>query len=134
MKKFLAIVAAMFCVMGVAFADEVSDLLKEPYADSSTKILTPSNMHEDLHPTTKTANIRIEYTPMTDEVRIFYSCLAVSFDQGEAMNTTAACLDDFAEENQYKHYKYMRSHKIRYYKDEKGLKMGEYSAYLIFSR
>ena len=85
MKKIFALVAAVFCFSAVAFADEIDDLLK-PQPDNGIETIIP----EDQHVTNKTARVELQYTPLTDEVRLFYTCHAVAFDQGEAMNTALA--------------------------------------------
>ena len=105
MKKFIAVMAALFCFAGFTFADELEELQKDPNAvDLTTRSIVP----EDQHTTNKTAKVQIDYTPLTDEVHIYYTCVAVTYDQGEAMNTVLACLQDFQKENQYYSYKYLR--------------------------
>jgi hypothetical protein len=119
-------------MLGFVFADETQDalnLVKEPQ-DSMTRTFVP----DDQHVTNKTAKVQMEYTPLTDEVRVYYSCLAVSFDQGEAMNTVLACLKDFQQQNQYFNYKYLDRDSVRYYKDDHNLKMAMYESYVKFSR
>ena len=130
MKKFFAVITAMICLTGAVFADEVEDLLKEPVSNEIQTIIP-----EDQHVTNKTAKVRLEYTPLTDEVRLYYTCAAVQFDQGEAMNTALAVLKDFQEKNQYYSYKYMRRDSVKYYKDEKtGFKWAQYFSYVRFQR
>lgn len=129
MKKFLALFAALMCFTGYAFSDEVSDLLKEP-EDTMTRTIVP----EDQHVTNKTAKVQLEYTPYTDEVHIYYTCMAVSYDQGEAMNSVLACLQDFQKQNQYYSYKYLRKDSVRYFKDDKNLKWATYSSFVKFYR
>jgi hypothetical protein len=130
MKKFFAVITAMICLTGAVFADEVEDLLKEPVGNEIQTIIP-----EDQHVTNKTAKVRLEYTPLTDEVRLYYTCAAVQFDQGEAMNTALAVLKDFQEKNQYYSYKYMRRDSVKYYKDEKtGFKWAQYFSYVRFQR
>ena len=130
MKKIFAVITAMLCLTGAVFADEVEDLLKEPVGNEIQTIIP-----EDQHVTNKTAKVRLEYTPLTDEVRLYYTCAAVQFDQGEAMNTALAVLKDFQEKNQYYSYKYMRRDSVKYYKDEKtGFKWAQYFSYVRFQR
>ena len=130
MKKFFTVITAMLCLTGAVFADEVEDLLKEPVGNEIQTIIP-----EDQHVTNKTAKVRLEYTPLTDEVRLYYTCAAVQFDQGEAMNTALAVLKDFQEKNQYYSYKYMRRDSVKYYKDEKtGFKWAQYFSYVRFQR
>ena len=121
MKKIFAFVAAVFCLSAVAFADDIDDLLK-PEPSNITETIIP----EDQHVTNKTAKVELQYTPLTDEVRLFYTCHAVAFDQGEAMNTAIAVLDDFKEQHdEYYGYKYLNRDSVKYYKDEKtGFKWG----------
>ena len=129
MKKIFAVIAALMCFSGYAFSDEVEDLLKQPQ-DTLTRTITP----EEQHVTNKTAKVQIEYTPLTDEVHIYYTCMAVSYDQGEAMNSVLACLQDFPKQNQYYSYKYLKRDSIKYFKDEKNLKWATYSSYVKFYR
>ena len=131
MKKIFALVAAVFCFSAVAFADEIDDLLK-PQPDNGIETIIP----EDQHVTNKTAKVELQYTPLTDEVRLFYTCHAVAFDQGEAMNTAFAVLKDFQDQHdEYYGYKYMKRDSVKYYKDEKtGFKWAMYQSYVRFQR
>ena len=131
MKKFIAIVVALFCFAGFAFADELEELQKDPnYVDLSTRVIIPENQHT----TNKTATVQIEYTPLTDEAHIYYQCLSVSFDQGEAMNTVLECLDDFKKENMYYNYRYLRRDNTKFFKDDKNMKWAVYHSYVQFIR
>ena len=76
----------------------------------------------------------LEYTPITDEVRAYYTVLAVSFDQGEAMNTVLECLRDFQVQNQYLKYKYLRKDSVKYSKDDNNMRWATYSSQVKFSR
>jgi len=108
-------------------------ILAEEFADKDrvkTEIIIPS----DLHTTEKTATVKIEYSPMYDEVRIYYDCMYVAYDAGEAMNTVLECLRDFQLEHKYFGYKYLRPDRVRYYKNEKGFSMAQYISYVKFSR
>lgn len=129
MKKLFALIAVLFCFTGFVFADEISDLLKEPQ-DSMTRTIIP----EDQHVVAKTASVKIDYTPLTDEVRIYYTCMSTYFEQGEAMNTVLACLEDFQKQNQYFKYTYLKRDAVKYFKDDKNLKWAQYYCYLKFSR
>ncbi|WP_147634625.1 hypothetical protein [Treponema pectinovorum] len=130
MKKFFALTATFVCLLGLAFADEVGDLLKDPVGNETVTIVP-----EDQHVTNKTAKVQLEYTPLTDEVRLYYTCHAVAFDQGEAMNTALAVLKDFQEQNNYFSYKYMKRDSVKYYKDEKtGFKWAMYQSFVRFQR
>ena len=71
---------------------------------------------------------------MYDEVRIVYTCMYVTYDKGEAMNTVLACLKDFQKENQYYHYTYLTRDRERYFKNERGFSMAQYTSHVKFSR
>ena len=129
MKKFFAVITAMLCLTGAVFADEVEDLLKEPVGNEIQTIIP-----EDQHVTNKTAKVRLEYTPLTDEVRLYYTCAAVQFDQGEAMNTCLECLQDFQVQNGYYKYTFMRKDKSSIYKDENNIKWALYREFVKFIR
>ena len=131
MKKFFAFTASLLCLSCMIFAEDYQDLLKEPVSYEIETIIP-----EDQHVTNKTAKVRLEYTPLTDEVRLYYTCHAVSFDQGEAMNTALAVLKDFQDAHEeYFGYKYMRRDSVKYYKDEKtGFKWAMYQSYVRFTR
>ncbi|MBQ6780326.1 MAG: hypothetical protein IJP62_03735 [Treponema sp.] len=131
MKKILAILTALFCVAGAAFADEIDDILKQQEAidNNKTITITPKDQHQD---GIKTAKVQIEYTPSTHEVHIYYDCLAVSYDQGAAMNTILECLKDFQEENMYESYRYLRKDSVKYYNDARKLKWARYHSYVEF--
>lgn len=137
MKKFLMIAAAMFCFMGAVSADEVSeafDVLKPEPTKETVKIV-PENQYPELHPTSKqSCQVYIEYTPLTDEVHIYYTCNMAAYDQGEAMNTVMAILKDFQKDNGYFSYKYMAKDRVKYYRDEAKIKKATYSSYLLFTR
>ncbi len=131
MKKIFAFVAAVFCLSAVAFADDIDDLLK-PEPSNITETIIP----EDQHVKNKTAKVELQYTPLTDEVRLFYTCHAVAFDQGEAMNTAIDVLKDFeAQHDEYYGYKYLKRDSVKYYKDEKtGFKWAMYQSFVKFQR
>lgn len=92
-------------------------------------------------------NIVIEYSPLYDEVRIYYTCMMTQYERGEAMNTVLAVLQDFlvlteytnAEgdaytKERYYHYNYLVPDKEKYFKNERGFKMAQYISYLKFSK
>ncbi len=95
-----------------------------------TEVIIPENQHT----TERTASVKMEYYPMYDEVRIFYDCMYVTYDAGEAMNTVLECLRDFQLEHKYFGYKYVRPDKVRYYKNEKGFSMAQYISHVKFNR
>ncbi|WP_407426511.1 hypothetical protein [Treponema sp.] len=131
MKKLIAIVAALFCFTGISFAEELDELTKDKQAEL---MVTRTIVPEDQHTTNKTAKVQIDYTPLTDEAHVYYTCIAVSYDQGEAMNTVLACLQDFQKENQYYGYKYLRKDSVKYFKDDKNMKWATYHSYVKFTR
>ena len=98
--------------------------------DLSTKIITPKEQHT----TDKTASIKIEYIPMVDEVRIYYTSMYVTYDAGEAMNSIQGCLKDFTKEYQYYSYKYLERDRERYFKNERGFNMAQYVSHVKFMR
>lgn len=131
MKKALACFASILFIMCAVSAQEHYDVPEEKPVDTTVEVITPKNIHSDI----RTASVRIEYIRMADEVRIYYACLDVQFDQGDAMNTILACLKDFQAENQYFSYTYLAKDRTRYYTDSKTkMKMAQYSSYVKFNR
>ncbi len=132
MKKFLFAVMIMF-VAGFAFAEkspsELGNDNGEPM-DTTVQVIVP----EDMHTTNKTAQVRIEYIAALDEVRIYYSCLEMSFKESEARETIHQCLNDFQLEHQYYGYKYMKDDRLSYKKNARGLKQATYMSQLKFQR
>jgi hypothetical protein len=111
--------------------ETTTDTATDKQFDSKTvKEIIPQNQHT----TDKTASVKIEYTPMYDEARIYYSCMYVTYDKGEAMNTVIACIEDFMKENQYYHYTYLRRDRESYFKNERGYNMAQYMSYVKFTR
>ncbi len=130
MKKFIAIFVALFCFAGLSFADEIDDLTKDKTDLMKTQRISP----EDQHTTNRTAKVYIDYTPLTDEAHLYYECMAVSFDQGDAQDTAIACLQDFQKQYQYFNYKQLRKPDIKYFKDDKNIKWARYHTYVQFTR
>ena len=130
MKKFIAIFVALFCFAGLSFADEIDDLTKDKTDLMKTQTIVP----EDQHTTNRSAKVYIEYTPLTDEAHIYYQCMAVSFDQGDAQDTTYACIQDFQKQYQYFNYKQLRRPDTKYFKDDKNIKWAKYHTYVQFTR
>ena len=100
------------------------------YDEKTMRVIVPENQHT----TDKTASVKIEYTPMYDEARIYYTCMYVTYDKGEAMNTIMACLEDFMKDNQYYHYTYLSRDREKYFKNERGYSMAQYMSYIKFTR
>lgn len=131
MKKGLLVLFSLFFVLGASFAQDMSGIIDDANkVDLSTKIITPKEQHT----TDKTASIKIEYIPMVDEVRIYYTSMYVTYDVGEAMNSIQACLKDFTKEYQYYSYKYLERDRERYFKNERGFNMAQYVSHVKFMR
>ena len=134
MKKLLTILAASL-VIGTAFAQTASDATVESldsYSSIDTQVLQIEDKYPNLHPKAKSVTIEIEHTPLTGEVRLYYTCMASCYDQGEAMNTAMAVYEDFAAENKYKHYTYSSKDKTKYFKDGRGVRMATYVSHVFF--
>ena len=129
MKKFLGIIAIMMA-LSMAFAKDNTSDEEGASMDTSVQVIVP----EDMHTTNKTAQVRIEYIAALDEVRIYYSCLEVSFKEGEARETIHACLNDFQLEHNYYGYKYMKQDRLSYKKNARGLKQAPYACQVKFQR
>ena len=131
MKKFLGIIAIMMA-LSMAYAKGKSaeiDDNGEPL-DTSVQVIVP----EDIHTTNKTAQVRIEYIAALDEVRIYFSCLEVSFKEAEAREVIHACLNDFQLEHNYYGYRYMKQDRLSYKKNARGLKQATYACQVKFQR
>ena len=132
MKKFLGIIAIMAALSATAFAQSGSANADDENAsmDTSVQVIVP----EDMHTQNKTAQVRIEYIAALDEVRIYYTCLEVSFKESEARETIHACLNDFRLEKNYYGYKYMKQDRLSYKKNARGLKQATYACQVKFQR
>lgn len=128
MKKIFAILTILF-VAGFVFAQEQVEE-DAPPLDTGVQVIVP----EDQHTQNKTAQVRIEYMQGLDEVRIYYSCLEVSFKEDEARETIRQCLNDFQLEHNYYGYKYMRDDRLSYRKNARGLKQATYMSQVKFTR
>ena len=138
MKKLIALLAAVVVsAAAVVCAQTAADATIENtnrYADRTTKTITIEDKYADLHPSASNVKITLEYTPLTGEVRLYYECLAASYDQGEAMNTAMGVFQDFALENGYKHYYYRAKDKTRYYRTNNRVRMATYSSFVYFTK
>ncbi len=132
MKKIIFFLSIMIVTAFSLCAAPVADEDLEKYEE--TKLQTTTIIPENQHCTDKNASVKIEYNPMYDEVRIYYETLYVTYDKGEAMNTVMACLLDFQKDNQYYSYNYLKRDSERYFRDERGQRKAQYSAYLKFNR
>ncbi|MCR5766796.1 MAG: hypothetical protein K6G09_12585 [Treponema sp.] len=97
---------------------------------TKTQIIIPTEQHT----VDQTASVKIEYMPMYDEARIYYECMYVTYDRGEAMNTVLEVLADFQTEHKYVGYKYLRDDKEKYFKDDRNRRKAQYISYVKFSR
>lgn len=144
MKKALVIFACFSIFSSFIFAQTKSDdsewsapsatreVTDEEYEAEKTQTLTI--VPENQHTTDKNASVKIEYSPLYDEVRIYYTTLYVTFDKGDAMNTVIEVMEDFMEDYKYFHYRYLKKDRERYFKDDRGQRMAEYSSYIKLSR
>ena len=97
---------------------------------TKTEIIVP----KEIHSSDSSATVKIEYQPIHDEVRIYYECLNVTYDRGEAMNAVLECLNDFRVEHKYNYYRYLREDKESFKKDDKGRRKAIYFSHVKFYR
>ena len=94
MKKLVMALCAVLFSATCAFSQVTSgntfveDDLQ--YEDTSTYHRVIEDKYAELHPTAPNVRIVMDYTPLTGEVRFYYSCLSAVFKQGEAMKTAMA--------------------------------------------
>ncbi len=121
MKKVFISFISLFLVFGSVFAQSAnSDFPTEnSKMDLSTRTIVPENQHT----VDKTAKVKIEYMPGVDEIRIYYTSMYTTYDQGEAMNAILACLGDFIKDKQngYMNYRYIEQDRDRFFKDDRGI-------------
>lgn len=135
MKKILALIAC-FTICFSMFAlpgdnpDDPFEIERFEADKDAIQVIIP----EDMHCTDKNATVRIEYSYVYDEVRIYYETLYVTYDRGEAMNTVIAVLQDFQKEYKYYSYIYLKPEVQKYFKDDRGQRKAQWSAYLKFKR
>lgn len=134
MKKIIALLTFLTILCGFAAAEVVSDDPFEREKFEAEKTSTYVIIPEDQHCTDKNASVKIEYSPIYDEVRIYYETLYVTYDRGEAMNTVMAVLQDFEKENKYYSYRYLKPESHKHFRDDRGQRKVQWSAYLKFSR
>lgn len=127
MKKLVVLCAMALFAVGAIFAQTSVKEAANPPVDISTMVRQIQDEYAVFHPTAANVELDLEYTPLTGEVIVNYTCMAASFDQGEAMNTIDAILEDFGDENQFtRKPSFVRKDRTRYYKDERGLRMASY--------
>lgn len=136
MKKFIIVLVTFITFSFGMFAQGVSG--NENNYDAETfetqKTTTEIIVPKEQHIVDQTANVKIEYMPMYDEVRIYYECMYVTYDRGEAMNTVMECLLDFQKEHKYSGYKYLKDDKEKYFKDDRNRRKAQYISYVKFHR
>ena len=138
MKKIF-IISAVFMLCASIFAQGITGRgSSEDYGDAeqfeANKTKTEVIIPKETHSKDTTASIRIEYQPIHDEVRIYYECMYVTYDRGEAMNAVLECLNDFQIEHKYNLYKYLRDDKESFKKDDKGRRKAVYFSHVKFYR
>ena len=138
MKKIFLLTAAMMfsaClfaqgITGRGASDDITDAETFEAEKTKTEIIIP----KDFHSKDTAASVKIEYSPMYDEVRIYYECMYVTYDRGEAMNAVLECLDDFRIEHKYNVYRYLKDDKEKFFKDDRGRRKAQYNSYVKFYR
>ena len=139
MKKIILVLSAVLLAGACLFAQGITGRgSSEDYGDieqfEANKTKTEIIIPKEIHSSDTTASIRIEYQPIHDEVRIYYECMNVTYDRGEAMNAVLECLNDFRVEHKYNNYRYLKDDKESFKKDEKGRRKAVYMSYVKFYR
>ncbi len=147
MKKMFALFsAALLVIGGFAFAQDAepeaqpnNDVpragVSVDYSDRETQYITIEDKFSEFHPKARTVTLEMEYTPMTGEVIVYYTCMNASFDQGEAMNTIDAVLEEFALENKFRNKPLtIKKDRSKYFKDGRNIKMATYRRWVKFTR
>lgn len=138
MKKIFWI-SALLLIGSCLFAQGITGHgSTEDYGDAEVfeenKTKTEVIIPKEFHSKDSSASVRIEYMPIHDEVRIYYECMYVTYDRGEAMNALMECLDDFRLEHKYNNYKYLKEDKESFKKDDKGRRKALYVKHVKFYR
>ncbi len=135
MKKLLFVLFGLsifafsaFAITGEAINNDV-DTAELYEAEKTTTI---SIVPEKQHTTDKYADVRLEYAPMYDEVRVYYRTANPNFDQGEAMNTVLAVLQDFQKEHKYLSYRYLQEPKLKTTIDKNVKPKKKYTLYFCY--
>ncbi|MCR5723686.1 MAG: hypothetical protein K6G80_01215 [Treponema sp.] len=135
MKKIFALFAALFCVAGYVFAEDVDDLLKSPVNQTQEQVIIPEDMHIEMHPRAgEKAQVQFVFAPAIEEMRYYYVCPNNSFEEGEARRTILACLEDFQKKNGYYSYKYMAKEETHYFRDKNKIVNARYEGRVKFLR
>ena len=112
--------------------EEKSSLAQDP-EDQEPKIIELEDKYEEMHPKAHSVTLKLEWTPISGEATFTYTCLQASFDVGEAMNVAIAVYEEFARDNNFKHYKYVRKDRKKYFKDG-DMKMATYTSRVVFKK
>jgi hypothetical protein len=78
-----------------------------------------------------TAAVKIEFIPVTEEARIYYTCATSLFDQGAAMNTIKDRLATFVKEKGSYFYTYQKPDETKF---DYEAKKTTYISYVRFLR
>lgn len=133
MKKILAIFACLsvFCTVIFAEAIDTTDFDTVTKFEKE-KLIEETIIPEDQHCADKNAKVWIVYRPAYHEAYIYYETMYVTYEEGEAMNTVIAVLEDFCKDKKYKHYNYLEADKTKYRKSDRGNK-ATYSSHVKFA-
>ena len=112
--------------------EEKSSLAQDPN-DTEPRIIELEDKYEEMHPKAHSVTLKLEWAPISGEATFTYTCLQASFDVGEAMNVAIAVYEEFARDNNFKHYKYVRKDKKKYFKDG-DMKMATYTSRVVFKK
>lgn len=136
MKRRIIAASFLAALCIALFAQEIpsADAQKTEEEIETQKLKTEVIIPENQHLYDETASVKIEYMPLYDEVRIYYECMYVTYDRGEAMNTVLECLADFQKEHKYFNYRYLTDDRERFFKDDNGRRKAMYISYVKFSR
>ena len=136
MKRRIIFLSCLAVMCAALFGQNVprSDNGKTDEEIESQKLKTEVIIPKDQHLYDETASVKIEYMPLYDEVRIYYECMMVTYDRGEAMNAVLECLNDFRVEHKYNYYRYLKDDKESFKKDEKGRRKAIYTSLVKFYR
>lgn len=136
MKKILTLIAAAILTVSSVFAQSAADptaVGADPYVDTSTIVRVIEDKYADFHPTASKVELSLEYTPLTGEVKVFYTCMGASYDQGEAMNTVDAILEDFSIENHFtRRPVFVKKDSTRYVKSGRDLTTATYRRWVRY--
>lgn len=139
MKKIILMISAILLLGTCLVAQGITGRgATEDYGDAelfeANKTKTEVIIPKEIHSSDSTASVRIEYQPIHDEVRIYYECMGVTYERGEAMNAVLECLNDFRVEHKYNYYRYLKDDKESFKKDDKGRRKAIYTSLVKFYR